>query len=205
MLDQLADPLSIGDIGLAAGDVAQVLGIQKPALAVLLEHVEDRLPVAAGRLHADQRHPVARQPVEQPEQSGGGGRETPHLLVTSPPLARHPHAGHDRVPVDVQAGAALDQCVHRSSLSLAGRSPPGGASRSRIWGSCSRQQSQVPEAPTPYSAPGFTHQDHPASARRRAHFHASRAAPPGAIITQPRVAGNDGRGASVRVCWRPEG
>jgi hypothetical protein len=116
VFEQLADPLGIGDIGLAAGNVAQMLGVQKPTLAVLLEQVEDRLPVGAGRLHPDQTHPIARQPIEQPEQPGRGGRETPHLLLAPPPLPRHSHASHNRVPVDIQAGATLDQRLHRSSF-----------------------------------------------------------------------------------------
>jgi hypothetical protein len=36
--------------------------------------------------------------------------------MAPPSLARHPHAGHDGVPVDIQAGAALDQRVHHSSF-----------------------------------------------------------------------------------------
>src|SRR5262245_51986604 len=93
-----------------------MLRIQKPALAVLLKQVEDRLPVAAGRLHANQGDAVTRQPVEQPQQPGGGGRETPHHLLAPPPLARHPHTSHDRVSVHVKTGAALDQRVHCSSF-----------------------------------------------------------------------------------------
>jgi hypothetical protein len=42
----------------------------------------------------------------------------------------------------------------------------------------------VPEAPTPYSVPGLRHQDHPASARRRAPFSRVAGDPAGAIITQ---------------------
>jgi len=44
VLDQLADPLGVLDVGLAAGDVAQVAGVEQPALEVVFEQVVHRLP-----------------------------------------------------------------------------------------------------------------------------------------------------------------
>ena len=40
MLDELADPLGVLDVGLLAGDVAQVPRVQQPALDVVFEYVE---------------------------------------------------------------------------------------------------------------------------------------------------------------------
>ena len=87
-LDKLADPGGVLDVGLASRDVAQVLGVQEPALAALLEQVVDGLPVAAGRLHAGQRHCVAVQPVGECEQSRRRGRKGARLLQPLPRLRR---------------------------------------------------------------------------------------------------------------------
>ena len=62
VLDQLADPGRVADVGLAAGDVAQVVRVQEPALEPLLERLEHRLPVHAGGLHPDERDAGLRQP-----------------------------------------------------------------------------------------------------------------------------------------------
>ena len=116
MLDQLGDPDGVGDVGLAAGDVAQVAGVEEPAFDVVLEEVEDRLPVDPGRLHPDQGHPMSDQPVAQGQQVPGRG---PELMALGLPLSvrpRHPNAGDARGLVHVEAGAPLDHGVHRSSL-----------------------------------------------------------------------------------------
>jgi hypothetical protein len=62
MLDELADPLRVLDVGLSPGDVVQVLGVEQPALKAILERLEDGLPVHARRFHPDQRDREARQP-----------------------------------------------------------------------------------------------------------------------------------------------
>ena len=41
MLDELADPLGVLNVGLPAGDVLEVLGVKKPALEVVFEQVVD--------------------------------------------------------------------------------------------------------------------------------------------------------------------
>jgi hypothetical protein len=46
MPDQLGDPGRVGHIGLAAGHVLEVLGVQQPALDVVFQQVLDRLPAA---------------------------------------------------------------------------------------------------------------------------------------------------------------
>lgn len=68
MLDQLADPLRVLDVALAAGHVAQMPRVQKPALELVLEQEVDGAPVDAGRLHPDDGDGEAAQPVGQGEQ-----------------------------------------------------------------------------------------------------------------------------------------
>jgi hypothetical protein len=65
VLDQLADPGGVDRVGLPPGDVVQMLRIEQPALETALKHIEHRLPVDAGRLHPDQRHAEALQPLFQ--------------------------------------------------------------------------------------------------------------------------------------------
>jgi hypothetical protein len=119
VLDQLADPLGIGDVGLAAGHVAQVAGIQQPARQRVLQHVVDAPPVHPGRLHADQAHLLSDQPVPQRQQLHGGGPKRADLLGPLPIRAGGAHAGHHRVLVHVQPGAARHDDVHRSSFTSA--------------------------------------------------------------------------------------
>jgi hypothetical protein len=51
VLDQLRDPGRVADVGLAAGHVAQVAGVEQPAPQVVLQQLADRLPLHPGRLH----------------------------------------------------------------------------------------------------------------------------------------------------------
>src|SRR6266511_4218566 len=92
-----------------------MLRVQEPALKAPLEHVEDRLPVDAGRLHSDQRYAEVRQPVgERLELADRGAEAARPLLAPAPALARarHPHGRNDAVAVHVQPRAALDDDVH---------------------------------------------------------------------------------------------
>jgi hypothetical protein len=92
-----------------------MLGVQEPALEAPLEHVEDGLPVDAGRLHAHQRHPEAVQPVGERLELPDRGAEAARLLLALAPalaLARHPHRGNDAVAVHIKPRAALNDDVH---------------------------------------------------------------------------------------------
>ena len=51
VLNQLADPLGVFDVGLPAGDVLEVPSVEKPQLEVVLQQVIDWLPVDACSLH----------------------------------------------------------------------------------------------------------------------------------------------------------
>src|SRR5436190_4351819 len=98
-----------------------MLRVQKPALEALLEQVVDRLPVAAGRLHPDQRHPVTPQPIGQRHQPARRRLERARLLQPLATTTGHPYGRGNRVLVHIQAGAALDEAIHRSpSLPLDG-------------------------------------------------------------------------------------
>src|SRR6266542_298538 len=115
MLDQLADPGRVGDVGLAAGHVAQMPRIQQPTLEALLEQIEDRLPVTAGRLHPDQRHPVTRQPVSERHQPARRRLERARLLQPLPTTAGHAHGRGHAVLMHIEPGTALDETIHRAS------------------------------------------------------------------------------------------
>jgi hypothetical protein len=56
VLEQLAQPLRIGHIGLAPRHVLDLAGVAEQKLEVVLEQVPDRLPVDAGSLHRHVRH-----------------------------------------------------------------------------------------------------------------------------------------------------
>jgi len=66
-----------------------MLGVEEPALEAPLEHVEDGLPVDAGRLHPHQRDAEAFQPVgERLELADRGGEAARLLLAPASALAR---------------------------------------------------------------------------------------------------------------------
>jgi hypothetical protein len=70
VLHQLADPLRVLDVGLASGDVAQVVRVEQPALKPIFERLKDGLPVHARCFHPDQRHPELRQPLGERRKPG---------------------------------------------------------------------------------------------------------------------------------------
>jgi hypothetical protein len=75
VLDQLRDPQRIGDIGLAAGHIMQMLGVDDPHREVVLEDVVDRFPIHPGRFHPDQFHPLHGQPGSKLLELPGGRSE----------------------------------------------------------------------------------------------------------------------------------
>jgi hypothetical protein len=95
VFDQLTDPLRVLDIGLAPGNVAQVLGVEQPALHVILEQVVDRPPVHPGGLDPDQRDPVAAQPIKQRQQRLRRGRKAARLLTATTLLVGDAYTRHD--------------------------------------------------------------------------------------------------------------
>ncbi len=91
VLEELTDPRGIADIGLASRHIAHVAGVQQSAFNCVFEHVVNRLPVDASRLHADKAYPLFDNPVLQVQQRRGCRSKGPHLLITftSFPLCAH--------------------------------------------------------------------------------------------------------------------
>jgi hypothetical protein len=91
-----------------------MLRIEQPALETALKHIEHRLPVDAGRLHPDQRHGEALQPLFQfLELRDRGAKRALVLLALAPTLPRHPHRRHHAVSVHIKTGATLNKDIHR--------------------------------------------------------------------------------------------
>lgn len=101
--EEVGDPLGVLHIGLAPGDGLDVAGVddEQPEVGPL-EQVVDRLPIDARALHRDLGHAQTEQPVGQREQLVGDRAERPQL-----PTGGGDDAGHDRVAVDVEPGAAF--------------------------------------------------------------------------------------------------
>ena len=116
--DQLADPLGILDVRLAAGDVAHVLRVQQPALKALLQRLKDGLPVHAGRLHPDEGDREPSQPLAKLRESGHRRAERLRRLhPATTVVARDPHRRHDVVAMHVQTRAPLDHHIHHNTSS----------------------------------------------------------------------------------------
>ena len=116
MLNELADPLGILHIGLPAGDVAQMVRVQKPALEPVLERLEHGLPVHPGGLHPDQRHTRLCQPRGEFGKPSQRGLERLRLLFESAtPLTRHAGGRHHVVTMHIQPGAPLYHHIHSSA------------------------------------------------------------------------------------------
>ncbi|MCY1533178.1 hypothetical protein D9M68_684910 [compost metagenome] len=111
--EQIGNPHRVVDVGLAAGHVADVLGVGQHQLEVALEDVPHRLPVHAGGFHGHVGAAVQRQPVGQRQQAGGGAVETAHFVMHGRGDAAH--TGHDGVLVHVQPGTAGIEHLHGAS------------------------------------------------------------------------------------------
>ena len=154
MGDQIADPLGVLDVGLAARDGFHVLGVQQPRLDPVggLQQVVQGLPAGAGGLHAHDGDPQLQQPVPQHKQVLRHRREGADLTVGSTAASRHAH-GHFAVGLaEVGSRAPLVQHVHASrpllplACSCRGK-PPSRANRLRRRSlTCSRQQFRTPES-----------------------------------------------------------
>jgi hypothetical protein len=132
--------------------------VDQQALELVLEHVPDRLPVDAGRLHRDLGHAMLGQPVAQPEQAAHRGLKLRDFLHAFAVWPRRAHArGHLRL-VDVQRRRALDDRLHLASTD---RSPPAAqeASTTTNLTVVLAAQSGVPGRPrTPDLLRAHTHQ-----------------------------------------------
>ena len=106
MAQQVRQPLAVLDISLASGQHPRVLGIHQQQVKVSFEDVPDRLPVRAGALHSDMRHPVGGQPVCQSQEVFGHGAKGAHVLKGQGVWAGQEDAGCDRPFMHVQSTTA---------------------------------------------------------------------------------------------------
>ena len=114
---QLGQPGRVAHVRLAARDVLDLGRVgqdqREPALG---QDVPDRPPVDAGRLHRDVGAAVLRQPRGQLEQARGRGGEGADLAGDLAAGGEAHGGDHGRL-VDVEAGAARVEDLHRSLLS----------------------------------------------------------------------------------------
>jgi len=115
---QLGQPGGVRDIGLAAGQVLGVSGIDEHHLErPVLEHVVERLPVVTGRLHRHARHCGVDQVVAQRQDVAGHRGPRGDLLGGAGLTGRHDSQADLRVPFgQVQPGAPRVQDLHRLLL-----------------------------------------------------------------------------------------
>src|SRR5664280_1938908 len=134
-LQQLPQPRTVDDIGLAARDVLHMPGVDQHDLQgiTLAQGVEDRLPVHPGRLHRHVRDALLDQPPNHLLQHGVEGLELSDLLTSLPrALPRHPNSDRDLPLAHIDP---RDPCVHdlHNGLLPAATDQPGHVTRgSRI-------------------------------------------------------------------------
>jgi len=108
---QLAKPCRIIDVCLPPWDVLRVTRIDQDYLkAMLLQNLESRYPVDAGRLHSHARDAARSEPVSEIMQIMGEGAESADWHVIAVRIdRRHMHCGPDvdRGCARVQAGGVL--------------------------------------------------------------------------------------------------
>ena len=134
VLDQLADPLRVLDVGLASGDVAQVTRVQQPALELVLEQEVDGAPVDTGRLHPDHRHGEAAQPVGERQEPRGRGRKRVRLSCRRPPApsGTRTQAVSESLCTSSAAQRSIRRSMRTSLGSITPERPPGEASCWRV-------------------------------------------------------------------------
>jgi hypothetical protein len=119
VLEQLAQRLRIGHVGLAPRHVLDVAAVAEQELEVVLEQIPDRLPVDAARLHRHVRHAETLQPVAQGEQVGGHRLEALDQLPAAALPPRHMHARGHAPLVHLEPATALVDALHRTPPRLA--------------------------------------------------------------------------------------
>src|SRR5512135_3862041 len=113
MLEELGDPLAVLDVGLATGDLFDVMGVDQDDREPRLQEVKDGLPVRAGRLHRDHVDPLGSQPIGEVQEVARHGGEGPGVLEDLAGGVDPSDARNDGPLVNVQSGAAGMQYVHR--------------------------------------------------------------------------------------------
>jgi hypothetical protein len=119
MLQQLAQPRRIANVGLAAGQDLDMPGIDQQQLQpALLQHIPARLPVLAGRLHHHLGDLLLGKPVGKGLKICAERLEGVDLLAAPTGAIGYAKAGDDLVLADVQPGAAFVDHLHRRHFLL---------------------------------------------------------------------------------------
>ena len=108
VLEQLGDPLGVLDVGLAAGDLLDVLGVDQDHLEAALQEVEDRLPVDARSI--PWRRGVTPSASSQSASASRSAVMVPKVRTCGADRAvgaDAADAGDDGLLVDVQPGTAV--------------------------------------------------------------------------------------------------
>jgi hypothetical protein len=116
VLKELRNPFAVLGIGLSAGNLLNVLGVDQQDLEAPFEEVLDGFPEDPRGLHGHVSHLPLSQPIAKGQQISGHRPELPHLLSALPSK----DADHDRLLVDVQTGTRR---IHQIQLI-----PPGARS-----------------------------------------------------------------------------
>src|SRR6266498_3930593 len=129
VLQQLAQPRRVADVGLAAGQDLHVPGVDQQQLEpALLQHIPDRLPVLPGRLHHHLGDPLVAEPVAQRRKASAERLVGADLLAApaADGASGHAGAGDDLVLTHVKPSAALvDHLHYRHLLVVLVRCPAG--------------------------------------------------------------------------------
>ena len=113
MRQQFREPGGIVHVGLAPWHVLHMRGIRQNEFDLaIFEHMPDRLPVHARRLHGHVRAAVLGKPVRQGQKTLRGRRKRLHFRDDLA-IDGEPHRRHHRLLVDIQSGASLIQKLHR--------------------------------------------------------------------------------------------
>ena len=113
VLQQLGQPGSVADVGLAARQDLHVPRVHQQQLEPgLFEHMPHRPPIRPGRFHRDLRHPLAGHPAGEYFEITGEGVERTHLGPSTTSAVGPAHTRLDLLLADIQTGTALHDHVH---------------------------------------------------------------------------------------------
>ncbi len=122
MGQQIPNPHRVVDVGLSTRHAADLQRVGQDEFKLAVQHVPDRLPIDARRLHGDMGAALCREPVGEGQQILGGRAECAHFLVHRR-IGCDACAGDDGLLVDVESGTPGIQNLHRDLLSVSARSP----------------------------------------------------------------------------------
>ena len=173
-IEQLAQPLCVRGVSLAARDVLDVRSVAEDQLELVLEHVPNRLPVHPRRLHRDMGDAKSLQPVAQREELACDGREAAPQLAALPLAVGNTDAGDDACLAHIERAATLVDLLHHKPPDRSTESPPKEPSHTRVCSTCARPNPGSRRAPRP-NCPRASqqHQVLPASSSGAHHFHPS--------------------------------